>query len=64
MFLHIADGSGEKIQQCLVSIGTVISGMCIALFRGPYLALICMIYFPVFVVIMNIFGKSIQSQTI
>ena len=64
MFLHIADGAGEKTSQVVTAIGMIISGFAIALWKGWVFALICIAYMPVYVVAMTFLTGGIKKQTI
>ena len=62
-FLHIADGSGEKVSQLLMSLAMITSGFVIAFIRGPVFALICLCYFPFYLIIICLYGKKLGLQT-
>ena len=62
-FLHIADGSGEKLSQVVTTLGMIGSGFAIAFARGPVFAAICAGYIPIYVGALFCFARRVGSGT-
>jgi len=56
-FASISQGLGEKLGQLIYAFTLVITGLFLALFTSPILALACLSYIPVMVVVNGFFAK-------
>ena len=55
---------GEKISNMLFAISTCIAGIVYALSFGPKFALVCLLYLPVLMAIIAVFGLKVRKLTL
>jgi ATP-binding cassette subfamily B protein len=63
IFETIQSSIGEKFSNLLFAGSCCVGGIGFAFYRGPMFAGICMAYVPVFLAILIIFGRRVQSAT-
>ena len=62
-FAIITEAIGEKFSNVIFSAANVISGLAIALYRGPDFAAVCLAYFPLIILFITIFRKKVKESS-
>ena len=62
-FAELPSATGDKYNGILTFLGMMISGFALAFIAAPNLALLLLLYFPVFVAVVARYGKYSKGQT-
>jgi ABC-type multidrug transport system fused ATPase/permease subunit len=64
VFDTVKSAIGEKLSNMIFAVSTCASGICYALYFGPDYALICLLYLPVLLIILAVFGRRVQATAL
>lgn len=59
IFDNIQGSIGEKISNLIFAVSTCLSGICYAIYFGPYYAAVCLAYLPLLLIILAVFGRMV-----
>ena len=63
-FVEIPNSIGEKFSQCLTFCGMMLSGFIIAFTFAPNYGLLVILFFPIFFIVISVYGKLVKGLTI
>ena len=63
-FTELPNSIGEKFSQCLSFVGMMVSGFGLAFLCAPNYALILILYMPIFMILLTVYGKLSKGATI